>query len=72
MSKKKLERMTVVGGDFRKAGLRSRGEFSQEQLQTLLSNDIKDIQQKTLVAGLQHIEKKGPRRSQSISIRTFQ
>lgn len=51
MSKKKLERMTVVGGDFRKAGLRSRGEFSQEQLQTLLSNDIKDIQQKTLVAG---------------------
>ena len=51
MSKKKLERMTVVGGDFRKAGLRSRGEFSQEQLQNLLSDDIKDLQQKTFEAG---------------------
>ena len=51
MSKKKLERMTVVGGDFRKAGLRSRGEFSQEQLQNLLTDDIKDLQQKTLEAG---------------------
>jgi len=46
MSKKKLERMTIAGGDFRKAGSRSRGELSFEQLENLLQSDIKDINAK--------------------------
>ena len=43
VSKKKLERMTIAGGDFRKAGRRSRGEINAEQLATLLQSDIKDM-----------------------------
>mmetsp|Transcript_37160 Transcript_37160/g.54676 ORF Transcript_37160/g.54676 Transcript_37160/m.54676 type:complete len:788 (-) Transcript_37160:71-2434(-) len=46
ISKKKLERMAIVGGDFRKAGLRSRGNFSTNALSSLLEDDIKDIQAK--------------------------
>merc|ERR1711966_315821 len=46
MSKKKLERMTVVGGDFRKAGSRSRGEFRTEALNELLDDDVKDLHTK--------------------------
>mmetsp|Transcript_7475 Transcript_7475/g.16959 ORF Transcript_7475/g.16959 Transcript_7475/m.16959 type:complete len:824 (-) Transcript_7475:189-2660(-) len=46
ISKKKLERMAIVGGDFRKAGSRSRGEFKTESLNSLLDDDVKDIQMK--------------------------
>merc|ERR1712157_337614 len=46
MSKKKLERMAIVGGDFRKAGIRSRGKFNTTALKNLLADDIKDIQKK--------------------------
>merc|ERR1712157_76510 len=43
ISKKKLERMTITGGDYRKAGVRSRGEFDAEDLGGLLEDDIKDL-----------------------------
>jgi ATP-dependent DNA helicase len=43
MSKKKLERMTIAGGDFRKAGRRATGDLSFEKLQSLLENDIQDL-----------------------------
>lgn len=46
ISKKKLERMAITGGDFRKAGSRSRGEFSSKALSTLLEDDIKDLHAK--------------------------
>jgi len=46
ISKKKLERMAIVGGDFRKAGSRSRGEFRTEALTELLASDVKDLQSK--------------------------
>lgn len=46
MSKKKLERMTITGGDFRKGGTRSRGEMSFSALNNLLQDDIKDINAK--------------------------
>ncbi|GMI51219.1 hypothetical protein ScalyP_jg5897 [Parmales sp. scaly parma] len=43
ISKKKLERMTIAGGDFRRAGSRSQGDFSVKALTSLLEDDIKDI-----------------------------
>ena len=46
ISKKKLERMAIVGGDFRKAGSRSQGDFSASRLSSLLADDIKDLQGK--------------------------
>ena len=46
ISKKKLERMAIVGGDFRKAGSRSRGDFSINNLNKLMEDDIKDLQAK--------------------------
>jgi len=46
ISKKKLERMAIVGGDFRKAGSRSRGEFKTDALNELLNDDVKDLQSK--------------------------
>jgi ATP-dependent DNA helicase len=46
ISKKKLERMAIVGGDFRKAGSRSRGNFSAKNLNKLLEDDIKDLHAK--------------------------
>lgn len=46
MSKKKLERMTIAGGDFRKAGRRSAGDMTFEKLQSLLESDIQDLQAK--------------------------
>ena len=46
ISKKKLERMAIVGGDFRKAGSRSKGEFSSQALNILLKDDISDLQSK--------------------------
>lgn len=46
VSKKKLERMTITGGDFRKAGKRSQGDLSFEKLQELLQDDVQDLQGK--------------------------
>ena len=46
VSKKKLERMTIAAGDFRKAGKRSMGDMTFERLQSLLESDVKDIQAK--------------------------
>lgn len=47
ISKKKLERMTIAGGDFRKAGSRSRAEIKvEDQLSSLLESDIKDLNAK--------------------------
>jgi ATP-dependent DNA helicase len=46
MSKNKLARMAIAGGDFRKAGVRSKGEFSAENLSLMLQDDIKDLQAK--------------------------
>ncbi len=46
MSKNKLARMAISGGDFRKAGKRSMGEFSTANLSNLLEDDIKDLQSK--------------------------
>jgi ATP-dependent DNA helicase len=44
ISKKKLERMTIAGGDFRKGGRRSRGDIiSTDYLTSLLKDDIKDL-----------------------------
>jgi ATP-dependent DNA helicase len=43
ISKKKLERMAITGGDFRKAGSRSRGEVTFQTLTNLLQDDIKDL-----------------------------
>ena len=40
ISKKKLERMAVTGGDYNKAGRRSRGEMTTEQLRSLLDDDV--------------------------------
>lgn len=38
--------MAINGGDFRKAGVRSKGEFSAENLSLMLEDDIKDLQAK--------------------------
>lgn len=46
ISKKKLERMTITGGDFRKAGSRSRGEVTFQALSSLLQDDIKNLNSK--------------------------
>ncbi|CAM9596761.1 unnamed protein product [Chrysoparadoxa australica] len=43
ISKKKLERMAVQGGDFRKAGRRSRGQLTSVGLRKLLQDDVKDL-----------------------------
>lgn len=43
VSKKKLERMTIAAGDFRKAGKRSAGDMTFEKLQSLLQSDVKDL-----------------------------
>jgi hypothetical protein len=44
VSKKKLERMTIAGGDFRKAGRRSQANMTFEKLESLLQSDIQDLQ----------------------------
>lgn len=46
VSKKKLERMTIAAGDFRKAGKRSMGDMTFEKLQSLLESDVKDMSTK--------------------------
>ena len=54
ISKKKLERMAIEGGDFRKAGSRSRGEITDRALSSLLADDIKDLDSKG--AGVENIK----------------
>ena len=46
VSKKKLERMTIAAGDFRKAGKRSTGDMTFEKLQSYLASDVKDMSTK--------------------------
>lgn len=46
ISKKKLERMTIAGGDFRKAGRRSRGDMTFQDLTSLLKSDVQDLSAK--------------------------
>ncbi|KAG5186539.1 SNF2 family N-terminal domain-containing protein [Tribonema minus] len=46
ISKKKLERMAVAGGDFRKVGQRSRGALTSQALRGLLADDIANLQQR--------------------------
>merc|ERR1719231_483079 len=41
IAKKKLERMAVTGGDYNKAGRRSRGDLTLDSLRNLLSDDVK-------------------------------
>jgi ATP-dependent DNA helicase len=44
ISKKKLERLTVIGGDFRKAGARGDGtELTLSKLRQLLEDDVKNL-----------------------------
>ena len=47
ISKNKLARMTVVGGDFSQAGVRSQGEdsFTVAKLGALLADDISKMQE---------------------------
>lgn len=46
ISKRKLERMTIAGGEFKKPGGRASGSLSFKELSTLLSDDIRDLQAK--------------------------
>merc|ERR1712127_573105 len=46
ISKNKLARMAISGGDFRRAGQRTRGNFTVDKLDSLLEDDIKDLQAK--------------------------
>ena len=47
VSKKKLERMAITGGNFARPGERSDGgELSAEKLKALLSDDIQDLELK--------------------------
>jgi ATP-dependent DNA helicase len=49
ISKKKLERMAVTGGDYNKAGRRSKGALTSDGLRALLDNDMNIAQR---VAGM--------------------
>jgi ATP-dependent DNA helicase len=51
ISKKKLERMAIAGGEFKKPGQRSTGEMSSKVLSDLLSDDIKGLQAKGMDEG---------------------
>ncbi len=46
ISKNKLARMAISGGDFRRAGQRTEGNFTVDKLDSLLADDIKDLQAK--------------------------
>jgi ATP-dependent DNA helicase len=46
LSKKKLERMTIAAGGFKKPGRRANMQMSFNTLVELLSDDIKDLQSK--------------------------
>ncbi|CAM9927305.1 unnamed protein product, partial [Hapterophycus canaliculatus] len=43
ISKKKLERVAVQGGDFGKAGRRTYGEMTVPHLRKLLEDDVEDL-----------------------------
>merc|ERR1711988_94241 len=43
MSKLKLERLSITGGDFRKAGKRLGGKITSEKLRVLLEDDVKNL-----------------------------
>ena len=43
ISKKKLERLTIQGGDFRKAGKRSSSRLTLQGLRQLLEDDVKHM-----------------------------
>jgi ATP-dependent DNA helicase len=43
VSKKKLERMTIHGGDFRKAGFRANGNLTISKLHKLLEDDVSNM-----------------------------
>jgi len=49
ISKKKLERMTIYGGDFKKAGTRGvEGELTLQKLRLLLEDDVKNLSKRGL------------------------
>lgn len=48
ISKKKLERVTVQGGDFGKAGHRTNGEMTVPHLRKLLEDDVEDLGKRAL------------------------
>ena len=50
ISKKKLERVTVQGGDFGKAGQRTNGEITVSGLRKLLEDDVEDLAKRALSA----------------------
>jgi len=43
MSKLKLERLSITGGDFRKAGKRLGGKITSEKLRILLEDDVRNL-----------------------------
>eukprot|EP01041_Mallomonas_annulata_P001537 gene1537-2965_t len=43
ISKKKLERLTIHGGDYRQAGQRSSGQLTVTRLRELLEDDVKNL-----------------------------
>ncbi|GMI41611.1 hypothetical protein TeGR_g2060, partial [Tetraparma gracilis] len=47
ISKKKLDRMTIAAGDFRKGGMRSKGNMTTDVLGELLQSDIANLKNKT-------------------------
>ncbi|CAN0495514.1 unnamed protein product, partial [Ectocarpus sp. 12 AP-2014] len=48
ISKKKLERVAVQGGDFGKAGKRTYGEMTVPHLRKLLEDDVEDLAKRAL------------------------
>lgn len=50
ISKKKLERVAVQGGDFGKAGLRTNGEMTVSHLRKLLEDDVEDLAKRFVCA----------------------
>ena len=42
VSKKKLDRMVIAGGDFREGGQRSKGKLTEASLAKLLDDDLKN------------------------------
>lgn len=50
ISKKKLERVAVQGGDFGKAGRRTAGEMTVSHLRKLLEDDVEDLAKRFVCA----------------------
>jgi ATP-dependent DNA helicase len=51
ISKKKLERMTIQGGDYRRGGKRVGSELTIDRLRQLLEDDVKNLQRMRDAAG---------------------